>query len=89
MRRLPRESAAERWSVARYPILGDRAVYLMFEAETDSIDRYLGCRIDVVTEQGTYELGEVSGDGVAELRLDGTVDISRAEVRIGRRQRPV
>lgn len=89
MRRVPRGDAAERWSLARYPILGERAVYLMFEAETDSIERYLGCRIDVVTEEGTYELGEVGGEGVAELRLEGTVDISRAEVRIGRRKRPV
>jgi len=89
IRRGPPDSTAERWSLSRYPVLGERAVYLTFEAEADSIDRYVGCRIEVIAEGATYELGEVSSTGVAELRLDGTVDISGAEVRIGRHKRSV
>ena len=51
-----------------------------------SIERYTGCRIQVLAEDKTYELGEVNDDGVAELRLEGTVDISQALVRIGTRR---
>lgn len=86
MRREPAKESAERWSLSRYPINGQKAVYLMFEAEADSIERYLGCRIQVLAEGKTYELGEVNDDGVAELRLEGTVDISQANVRIGTRK---
>lgn len=87
MRRVPPPESAERWSLTRYPIVGQSAVDLMFEADAGSVDRYVGCRIEVVAAGKTYDLGEVNEDGVAELRLDGSVDISRAVVRIGTLQR--
>lgn len=86
VRRVPDIESTERWSLSRYPISGKKAVYLMFEAEADCIERYLGCRIQVLAEGTTYELGSVNEDGIAELRLEGTVDISQALVRIGKRQ---
>jgi hypothetical protein len=86
MRRKPPGADAKRWRLSRYPIVGEKAVYLMFEAESGSVGSYAGCRIQVLAKGHTYELGVVNDDGVAEVRLDGTVDISQALVRIGNRR---
>lgn len=85
IRRVPRSDSGERWSLSRYPIIGQGAAYLMFEAESDNIERYVGCKIQVLAEGRTFDLGVVNDDGAAELRLEDIVDISRALVRIGRR----
>lgn len=85
MRRVPVTGSDGRWSLSRYPIVGQKAVYLMFEADSGSVGQYVGCLIRVCAEGRILDLGKVNLDGVAELRLEGTVDISLATVSIGRR----
>lgn len=84
MRRTPPEGSGERWALSRYPIVGQQAVVLMFEADPNSLARYVACTIQVLAEGRSYDLGQVDAAGVAELRIEGSVDIALATVRIFR-----
>jgi len=83
LRREAPGASAGQWSLTRAPVLGQPAVYLVFEVSPDWIGTYVGLSVEVVAAGRTFELGKVNADGIAELRVQGGVDMSDTVIRIG------
>jgi len=85
LQRRPPPASAERWSLGRYPVDGEDAVYLMLKVDADSLNDYQGRQVQVLAAGRVYDLGVIQPDGVAERRVSGSVDISQAVVRLSRK----
>lgn len=82
LQRRPPPGSAERWSLGRYPVDGEDAVYLILKVDADCLADYIGRRVQVLAEGRLHDLGVIQSDGAAECRVSGSVDITEAVVRL-------
>jgi len=82
-------NSPEQWSLSWLPVRprrqGETAPgYLRFMADPRSTDSLLGCTVLISCRNGSWDLGVVGPDRVADLRLPEPIDLSDVNVRIRR-----